>query len=139
MSQAALNLASRRTYHCTYPPRGLHIVESPRASRNTIVTGRAPKSFEKMVGIQDVEGEPFMSDAKQFSPSLDRMLYSVSEAAEVLSCSRNTVYAFMRSGQLLAVYPTSKARISKASLERFIQILEIEARSSKDSLKRSAR
>jgi len=48
--------------------------------------------------------------------------YSVSEAAQQLSCSRNTVYALMRSGEILAVYPTSKARISANALVRFCAI-----------------
>ena len=113
--------------------------EVPHTHMHNLVIGRATKAIEKIEGIEDAEGEPYMSEAKQLSQPLSKMLYSVSEAAEVLSCSRNTVYAFMRSGQLLAVYPTSKARISKASLERFVQILEIEARSSKDFLRRSVK
>jgi len=60
---------------------------------------------------------------------LDKLLYSVSEAAYLLSCSRNTVYALIKSGQILAVYPTSKARITASSLRRFVEQKELDARS----------
>ena len=70
---------------------------------------------------------------------LNKLLYSVSEAAQLLSCSRNTVYALMRSGELLAVYPTSKARIPAIALVRFVELKEIEARSEQMALKRRFR
>jgi excisionase family DNA binding protein len=63
---------------------------------------------------------------------LNKLLYSVSEVAVLLSCSRNTVYAFIRSGELLAVHPTSRARISASALHRFIQGLEEKARRERD-------
>jgi len=59
---------------------------------------------------------------------LAKLLYSVSETAQLLSCSRNTVYSLMKSGQILAVYPTSKARIPATSLIRFVKSKEDEAR-----------
>ena len=64
---------------------------------------------------------------------LGKLLYSVSEAAVLLSCSRNTVYGLIKSGELLAVHPTSKARISRGSLERFVQLKEDEARSERQA------
>ena len=67
---------------------------------------------------------------------LIKLLYSVSEAALLLSVSRNTVYAFMRSGELLAVYPTSKARIPANALVRFVQIKEDQARLERETLGR---
>ena len=70
---------------------------------------------------------------------LAKLLYSVSEAAQLLSCSRNTVYELMRSGQILAVYPTSKARIPATALLRFVQSKEVEARAVWDSSRRLAR
>ena len=70
---------------------------------------------------------------------LAKLLYSVSEAAQLLSCSRNTVYELMRSGQILAVYPTSKARIPATALLRFVQSKEVEARAVWDSSRRFAR
>jgi excisionase family DNA binding protein len=59
----------------------------------------------------------------------DKLLYSVAETARLLSCSRNSIYALIRSGELLPVYPTSRARISAKSLERYVQRLEDQARS----------
>jgi len=57
-----------------------------------------------------------------------KVLYSVAEAADLLSLSRGTVYKLIQSGRLVAVYPTSKARISNGSLNRFVEQLERENR-----------
>jgi excisionase family DNA binding protein len=67
----------------------------------------------------------------------DRLLYSVAETARLLSCSRNTVYALIRSGELLPVYPTSRTRISAKSLERYVHQLEDQARSGRARDRRS--
>ena len=64
---------------------------------------------------------------------LDRLLYSVADAAVVLSLSKNTVYSLIRSGEILAVYPTSKARITRAALERFVEKKEAEARTERQT------
>ena len=58
----------------------------------------------------------------------NKYLYSVSETAQLLSVSRGTVYALMKTGQILAVYPTSKARISAEAIQRFVAKLEKEQR-----------
>ena len=60
--------------------------------------------------------------------STDKILYSVPEAASLLSLSRGTVYKLISSGRLVAVYPTSKARISAESLHRYVALLEKEQR-----------
>ena len=65
--------------------------------------------------------------------SLDRLLYSIADAAILLSCSKNTVYSLMRSGEIVAVYPTSKARISRAALERFVEKKEAESRTERQA------
>jgi excisionase family DNA binding protein len=70
---------------------------------------------------------------------LSKLLYSVAEASELLSCSKNTVYALIRSGEILAVYPTSKARISALSLARFVELKEAEARSERSDQGRMVR
>jgi excisionase family DNA binding protein len=59
---------------------------------------------------------------------LSKLLYSVAEAAKLLSVSRNTVYGLIRSGQIVAVYPTSQARISAGALARFVELKEAESR-----------
>jgi excisionase family DNA binding protein len=53
-----------------------------------------------------------------------KYLYTIPETAESLSLSRQTVYGLIRSGELLAVYPTTKARISEASIAAFVRSLE---------------
>jgi excisionase family DNA binding protein len=61
-------------------------------------------------------------------PTANKYLYSVSDTAKLLSVSRGTVYALMKSGQILAVYPTSQARISAEAIQRFVTKLEKEQR-----------
>jgi excisionase family DNA binding protein len=53
-----------------------------------------------------------------------KYLYTVPQAAERLSLSRETVYGLIRSGELLAVHPTTSARISEASISAFVRNLE---------------
>ncbi|MFI5035397.1 MAG: helix-turn-helix domain-containing protein [Acidimicrobiales bacterium] len=65
--------------------------------------------------------------------TLDRLLYSVADAAVLLSCSKNTVYSLIRSGEILPIYPTSKARITRAALERFVEKKEAEARAERQT------
>ena len=61
-------------------------------------------------------------------PTTNKYLYSVSETAQLLSVSRGTIYALMKSGQILAVYPTSQARISAEAIKRYVSKLEKEQR-----------
>ena len=58
----------------------------------------------------------------------NKFLYSVSETAQLLSVSRGTIYALMKSGQILAVYPTSQARISAEAIKRYVSKLEKDQR-----------
>ena len=57
-----------------------------------------------------------------------KYLYTIPQAAERLSLSRQTVYALIKSGELLAVYPTTAARVSEASISAFVRKLEERAR-----------
>ena len=86
MARAELSWTSACTYRSTYHRRRLNIVGSARTSIKTVVTVHAHKFFEKIGGVQDVEGDSLMSDVKQASSPPGKLLYSVSEAAEVLSC-----------------------------------------------------
>ena len=61
-------------------------------------------------------------------PTTNKYLYSVSETAQLLSVSRGTIYALMKSGQILAVYPTSQARISSDAIKRYVSKLEKDQR-----------
>jgi excisionase family DNA binding protein len=80
-----------------------------------------------------------MANAAIDSQEPTKLLYSVSEAARLLSCSRSTVYSFIKGGQILAVYPTSKARISATSLVRFVEMKEREARDSRAAISQEAK
>ena len=66
-----------------------------------------------------------------------KMLYSVAEAAILLSLSRGSVYKLIASGRLLAVYPTSQARISADALHRYVALLEKEQREGSLQLSRA--
>jgi len=57
-----------------------------------------------------------------------KLLYSVAEVAQLLSLSRGTVYKLIETGRLLAVFPTSHARVSADSLHRYVALLETEQR-----------
>jgi len=61
---------------------------------------------------------------------LNKYLYTIPQTASLLSCSPGTIYKLMDSGKLLAVYPTSKARISASSIVNYVKQLEKEARDS---------
>ncbi|MHB1209968.1 MAG: helix-turn-helix domain-containing protein [Acidimicrobiales bacterium] len=53
-----------------------------------------------------------------------KYLYTIPETAERLSISRQSVYGLIKSGELLAVHPTTAARISEASISAFVRNLE---------------
>ena len=62
------------------------------------------------------------------SENLSKFLYSVPETATLLSCSRGTIYKLMNEREILAVYPTTKARISGTSIVNYVKRLEEKAR-----------
>lgn len=68
---------------------------------------------------------------------LEKLLYSVTEAASLLSCSRTTVCKFIRSGELLTVYPTSNACIPAGALVGFVEGKALEAREERSYQKRA--
>ena len=65
---------------------------------------------------------------------LNKYLFTIPETATLLSCSPATIYKWMEQGKLLSVYPTSKARITKDSIVRFVKRLEEEARDAERGL-----
>jgi excisionase family DNA binding protein len=147
-----LDLSNECTYRCTCmrhnrverssaPPGGYfrnrecvtRIVKS-RVSMNALAITRS-LSLATVFGGQAQHLRIFVKEhvlpmrEKPFETrALDRLLYSVADAAVLLSCSKNTIYSLIRSGEILAVYPTSKARISAESLMRFVTQKEFEAR-----------
>jgi excisionase family DNA binding protein len=54
----------------------------------------------------------------------DRLLLTPEEAAKVLRVGRTTVYALMKSGDLLPVHIGRSCRISQAELERYVRRLQ---------------
>ena len=65
---------------------------------------------------------------------LNKYLFTIPETATLLACSPATIYKWMEQGKILSVYPTSKARITKDSIVRFVKRLEEEARDAERGL-----
>jgi excisionase family DNA binding protein len=80
-----------------------------------------------------------VNKAKLEPRELTRLLYSVQEAAELLSCSRSTVYGLIRSGQLVAVHTTSRTRVSRAALVRYVELMEADAYAKRRGQRRATR
>jgi len=56
-------------------------------------------------------------------PLSERQLLTVADAAELLSCTRSTMYGFVRSGRVLSVMlgGRTRIRIPRAALERLVE------------------
>ena len=118
-----------------------HTIESPRTLLDVVT--HSPVKFTYPSGRDSAQGAPAMTyevgDSSTMATTnpptigLTKLLYSVSETAHLLSLSRSTVYAFMKSGELLAVYPTSKARIPAGAIRQFVQNSEDLARAERQS------
>ncbi|GAB93153.1 helix-turn-helix domain-containing protein [Gordonia rhizosphera] len=48
-------------------------------------------------------------------------LYTIEQAAEMLTVSRPTIYNMIRDNQLAATYVRSQMRVSQASIDAFIE------------------
>lgn len=59
-------------------------------------------------------------------PAVERLLYSVPEAAGLLNCSTTSIYELIQIGSLKAVRMGRNHRITRAALEAFIAQLEAE-------------
>lgn len=60
-------------------------------------------------------------------PAVERLLYSVPEAAGLLNCSTTTVYELIAIGSLKAVRQGRNHRITRAALDAYVAQLEAEA------------
>lgn len=54
----------------------------------------------------------------------EKLLLTISEAAELLSLSRATLYRALARGDVRAVHVGRSVRISRTELERFVRVLE---------------
>jgi len=71
--------------------------------------------------------------------TLTKLLYSVAEAAEILSCCKGTVYKLINSKRIPVVHQTSDIRITASALINYVRQLEEESRMDQASLKRAMR
>ena len=103
-------------FACNGMPVG-HILVSPKwkESQSKVSTGLG----ELHIGAN---GRP----SHQWSDVMpeQKYLYTVPETAELLGLSIATVYVLINSGELLAVYPTTAARISASAISAFVRNLE---------------
>jgi len=98
--------------------------------------GRSGISFSRPLGWRDglnpvIRRKGVSSQVAKESFNSKRppkLLYSVSEVAYLLSCSRATVYSLIKSGEFVPVYPTSSARITARALDSYIERIENESR-----------
>lgn len=160
MASRMLNRSVRCTYRNTYSARSLDgdrdysLVGSP--IHGAVLSFEFPRTVVEVVthwavrflspsGRDSALGAPEPATQERVSSTvattnlqaigLTKLLYSVSEAAQLISVSRSTFYALMDSGEILAVYPTSRARIPASALVRFVQTKEDQARQERESLK----
>ena len=146
MLAALLDHKSDCIYRCTYrtdpPPGRGHVTADwlsskrnscihPHLSATLIISpkkgGSGTKSgwFGGEVGGEiDGVSLPKLFERRSTAMSGQKYLHTIPQAAERLSLSRQTVYGLIRSGELLAVYPTTAARISEASISAFVRNLE---------------
>lgn len=59
--------------------------------------------------------------------SLDQLLLTTEEAADVLRIGRTTIYALIKHGHLRPVHIGRSCRISRAELERYVRRLDTPA------------
>ena len=71
--------------------------------------------------------------------TLTKLLYSVAEAAEILSCCKGTVYKLINSKRIPVVHQTSDIRITASALINYVRQLEEDSRIDQASLKRAMR
>ena len=140
MLAALLDERSDCIYRCTndFENRGVRIIESreQKISKfccNEMHVGerlfspqRKGSRSKVSAGLGEIHigayGRP-SNDWKDVAPE-QKYLYTVPETAERLSLSKQTVYKLIKSGQLLAVYPTTAARISASAISAFVRNLE---------------
>jgi len=149
------NWLDQCTYRCTYgrrltyrsPSEPIEIFERPRTWRHMQSTMCAEVHRQSLTfGYHEFtpwresnyfgicRKGAFSRVSEEFeAKGLSKLLYSVVEAATLLSCSRGTIYSLIRSGEIFAVYPNSNARITATSLVRFVERMETESRSERQA------
>jgi hypothetical protein len=63
----------------------------------------------------------------------ERALYAISQATALLSMSRSVIYEQIRAGRLDVVHQGRRCYVTAAALERYVALLEREARHRADS------
>jgi len=101
------------TTTCNAPPRSWH----------TVVYSQVASGKKGCHWLATKEASLAVKNTHYVVTHFEKPLYTVPETAALLSVSPQTIYTFMKTGQLLAVYPTSKARIPAKSILAFVDNL----------------
>jgi excisionase family DNA binding protein len=114
--------------------KNLSLFVSTLVSQTFIVESSHIESEVSTTSYRGEESE-IMKNIKFESVQLEKMMYSVSEVAELLDISVSSVYRLVHSGQLAAVHPTEDIRITANALIRYGNQLEERARMKRCSRK----
>ena len=161
MTAEMLKSIVRCTYRCTYHPRGFRDSEpqkehplpldcrlarddvAPTSSngvrcRMSSVPSNSRSSIWNPVGGR--RGRQVSSNTSVRSGLvLEKALYSVTEAASLLSCSKSTLYEEMKAGRILTVHPRTRARISANAIINYVQLVEQEELQELEARRRNLR
>ena len=96
---------------------------SPGRSNSTFVSSQVASVRKGTSWLTPEMDHAGLKNTHYVVTHLEKPLYTVPETAVLLSVSPQTVYKFINTGQLLAVYPTSKARIPAKSIVSFVENL----------------
>ena len=138
-----MSLSHRRgrcTYRCTYGSENRDRVQVVKSREQKISKFGCNEKFvyEKLESPQkkgsQSKGSTGLGDTYigvdglpshwSYVKPVQKYLYTIPETAELLGLSKTTVYELKNSGQLLAVYPTTAARIPASSISAFVRNLE---------------
>jgi excisionase family DNA binding protein len=136
MVTAVLEKSEENTYQNTYgstPQLNARQKVCPGAFTKVKSLTASVRWFQKInplifLNFQTTRDRIIMKQPDVKSENLSKFLYSVPETATLLSCSRGTIYKLMNEREILAVYPTTKARISGTSIVNYVKRLEEKAR-----------
>jgi len=135
-------VANYDSFEVVFTPLGLYLRENVTTTIYYVVavlkrdlSGADTPQYRGNAVLRDLARTYYLFRKMRNTFQTNRLLYSVKDAAELLSLSRGTIYKLIDSGRLIAVYPTTHARISADSLRRYVANLERSQRESELQLK----
>jgi excisionase family DNA binding protein len=93
-----------------------------RADALVVQRGRAAIALSE-IRTSETEAAALAEQQKKRKPDVEKMLYSIAQAAAVLDISVTTVYEELSAGRLKSVSVRSSRKITREELRRFISTL----------------